>query len=148
MRDAKAFLKSLFGGMPTDSSWPKVLDVTHRCHFVSLPSIGKYECDCKGYWSSRECAHVAAAKHLDVVKDSNIHILLQSIDKPKTSGRPRIVAPVGYAAHQPVLTASSEIKAGNYIGARVARYLRGDKDRVYIGKIVGNKVCAPYDNLL
>jgi hypothetical protein len=139
MSDAKAYLKSVVGCLPTDavkSSWPKVLDISHSCHFVSISIAEKYECDCKHYWSDRECSHVEAAKHLDL--KINLQKLMQKIDRPRVTGRPRIHVPVGYAAHQPVLTASREIQAANYIGARVARYIRGDRERLYVGTIVGN----------
>jgi hypothetical protein len=135
MKDVKSFLNSRVGYLPTGSSWPTVLNVCYGFHFVCLAPGGKYVCDCKAYWSSRECAHVLAAKHLDDALD--IKALMARIDRGRLPGRPRNYVPLGYAAHKPAITARGEIKAANYIGVPVARYLNGDRNKIYCGKIVG-----------
>jgi hypothetical protein len=138
MKDAKLFLNSRIGCLPSGESWPKVLDTCCGFHFVYQTPNGTYNCDCKNYWSARECSHVFAAMHLD--NAITIEKLLLKIDKPKLPGRPMINVPSGYAAHTPMINAAGEVKAASYIGVPVARYLNGDRTRLYCGKIVG-KYC-------
>ena len=118
-----------------------MLQVALVFHYVYKKPNGKYVCDCKAYWTSIECAHQKAAMHLEA--EINLCSEMQGIERARSSGRPRGYTPLGYAAHQPFLTAQGEIRAASYIGAGVARYLRGDRQRIYCGKIVGNKLYEP-----
>jgi hypothetical protein len=135
---ARLFLRSkLLGLIKADSTWAQAKDICLLMHFVWLRDDGTYECDCAAYWKVVECSHVAASQHLDKVID--LEAELQLIQRAKRPGRPRNYMPVDYSAHAQVMPASvtSEVPAANHIGLLIARRIRTNSDKIYIGRVSG-----------
>ena len=142
---AREYLNSLNGVLPKcgkdapEHDFKSALKVTHRIHFCYKADAG-FWCDCKSFFSKKECSHVDAVEHLTGRK--LIHPQLQGISVAKLPGRPRKAIPCAYAAHKPhdsMLVKRAETPSANYIGFSVAtRFGKGESCKVYIGRISGN----------
>jgi hypothetical protein len=100
---------------------------------VSILGNGNYFCNCKGaYTNNGYCSHSFALQHCE--KKINIEEKLKKITCPRTSGRPKDYAPVGFAAHLPTIV-RSEHEARKYIGTTVAKRFECTGDKVFTGRV-------------
>jgi hypothetical protein len=114
----------------TDDS---LIDLCMSAYALSIHPDGSFNCNCKGaYVNAGCCSHFYAAKHLE--KQLNVGSMLQQIDKPKRTGRPKGYIPVGFAAHLPS-NVNSEREATQYLGTTVAKRFPEIPDKIFTGRV-------------